>query len=232
MPTKTKSKKQTTEFIGATAGNAEIIKKTNAVDTCFYTAQPGDIITELQPNSAKVDLMQPSLVGMVKFGELACTLALWRQDTRDGMRQYYSLSVNDALAQKEAWQRKDKIEPLHRLKLYEFRQREVTDPDFATTEPFVQAGKAWWAMMWVVLPKNPEEVESYRYFLAFSPQRPAGAWSDALRTDQSSSAERLLQRRKELEEQKFFQQRRLNASSWTTTTTSLSEPLKRNIRER
>src|SRR5262249_23794603 len=88
----------------------------------------------------------------------------------------------------------------------EFRQREFTDPDFAATEPFVQDGKAWWSMMWVVLPKDPEEVEAYRYFLAFSPHRPAGAWSDALRSEQSSGAERLLQRRKELEDGRFFQE--------------------------
>jgi hypothetical protein len=184
-----------------------VIASTKTVSSALpYTANPGDIITELQPNAAKIDLMQPSLVGLVKFGETACTLALWRQDTRDGTRQYYSCSVNDAAVQKEAWQRKEKIEPLHRLKLYEFRQRDATDPDFATTEVFIQDGKPWWTMMWVLLPEDPLEVEAYRYFLVFSPNRAVIAWSDALRNDQSSGVERLLARRKELEDGKFFQE--------------------------
>jgi hypothetical protein len=201
------SKMHTREFVGAEPIKPATPASQETVNGILpYTPQPGDIITELQPNSAKVDPMQPSLVGMMKFGELACTLALWRQDTRDGLRQYYSCSVNDAVAQKEAWQRKESIEPLHRLKLYEFRQREATDPDFATTEPFVQDGRAWWAMLWVILPENPEQVEAYRYSMAFSPHRPAGAWSDALRQDQSSGVERLLQRRRELEDGKFFQE--------------------------
>ena len=170
------------------------------------TLAEGDILTELQPNSGKLDVTHPSLVGLVKFGELACSLALWRRDTKDMLRQYYACSVNDAVAQKEAWQRnKEKIEPLHRLKLYEFRQREATDPDFATTEPFIQDGKRWWGMMWVQMPDS-NNVESFRYHLLFSQQRPASAWSNALKEDQSSGAERLKARRKELEGSLFYRQ--------------------------
>jgi hypothetical protein len=204
MIAKAKTKKTKTQSVKENLNLAPDAQKLIS-DILPYTPQQGDITTELQPNQAKVDVMQPSLLGIVKFGQLACSLALWHQETRDHQRQYYKCSVSDAVAQRAAWQRKEKVDPLHRLSLYEFRQRETTDPDFATTEPFIQNGQAWWAMMWVVMP-NPEDVESYRYFMAFSKHRLAGAWSSALRTEQGSSAERLLQRRKELEDSRFFQE--------------------------
>jgi hypothetical protein len=76
------------------------------------SSREGSICALLRHNSAKVDPMQPALLGTAKFGELTVGLSLWWQSTRDGTRDYYSMSIQDSAKAKESLQRKEKPEPL------------------------------------------------------------------------------------------------------------------------
>jgi hypothetical protein len=175
-------------------------------ETVFpYVAQENDIVMELSTNPNKVDVMHPSLIGTCEIGTLSFSLAFWLQETRDKQRNYYSASLHDAQRQRQAWQdNRTKLEPLHRLKLYEFRKANSNDPDFATTEPFIENEVAWWASMWVLLPQDSKDIDSIRYFLVFShkPFRPA--LTEQSRALAAMGVARLLERRKELESEAFY----------------------------
>jgi hypothetical protein len=171
-----------------------------------YQPAETDIAVELLTNPNKVDVMHPSLIGTCEIGSLTVNLAFWLQQTRDGQRNYYSASLHDAARQKQAWQNnRTKVEPMHRLKFYEFRKSQPSDPDFATVEPFLEDETAWWSSMWVLLPENAEEdIDKIRYFLVFShkPFRPA--LTEQSRELAAIGVARLLARRKELEEGAFY----------------------------
>jgi hypothetical protein len=170
-----------------------------------FEPSPEDILVEPQPNPNKMDVMQPDLLGSCTFGGIAISLAFWNAQTRDGQRMYYSLALNDTVKQKQAWQEGRKnIEPLHRLKLYEFRKGHASDPDFATTECFIAEGKQWWAFLWVLLPEDPNDVENIRYYLLFSPKRFKPALSDPARENAARNVARLLQRREELDDTAYY----------------------------
>jgi hypothetical protein len=189
---------------------------TNVIDTpsppakCHslfpYTPEPHDIVVELTNNPDKVDIMQPSLLGSCKFGELDVRLAFWLSETKDKQRVYYSCACHDALKSKEAWQKDRKtIEPLHKLKFYEFRKTHTSDPDFAAPECFVEASASWWGAMWVLLPEDPDALDLIRYFVVFSSKPFRQALSAQAKESTAIDVARLLQRRKELEASAFWQ---------------------------
>ena len=171
---------------------------------CPYTPEPDDIAIELMANPNKVDIMQPSLLGTAMFGQTAISLAFWLSRTRDNLRNYYSAAIHDALKKKTAWaDGKKTIEPMHKLKFYEFRKSHVFDPDFATPEPFIEAGMSWWGSMWVVLPENLENFEAIQYFLVFSHRPFKPALSEQARETAADGVARLLERRKDLDSTAF-----------------------------
>jgi hypothetical protein len=173
--------------------------------TLPYASSKNDIVVELLTNPNKVDVMHPTLIGTCEIGNLTVNLAFWLQETRDGLRNYYSASLHDAARQKEAWQNnRGKVEPTHRLKLYEFRKARPSDPDFATVEPFIEDGALWWCSMWVLLPENSEEIDNIRYFLVFSPKPFRPAMTEQSRELAAMGVARLLERRKELEDGAFY----------------------------
>jgi hypothetical protein len=170
-----------------------------------YQPLESDIVVELMTNPNKTDVMHPSLIGTCEIGNLTVNLAFWLQETRDGLRNYYSASLHDAARQKDAWQNnRGKVEPAHRLKLYEFRKSQPSDPDFATVEPFIENEITWWSSMWVLLPEDAEDIDNIRYFLVFShkPFRPA--MTEQSRELTAMGVARLLERRKELEDGAFY----------------------------
>jgi hypothetical protein len=180
-------------------------KKSAQTSLIPFEPSPEDIQVEPQPNPNKVDVMQPDLLGSCMLDGTAISLALWNTETRDGQRIYYSLTMHDTVKKKQAWQEGRKnIEPLHKLKLYEFRKGHPSDPDFATTEPFIAEGKPWWAFLWVLLPKDPTDVENIRYGLLFSLKPFKPALSDQARENAERNVARLLQRRKELEDAAYY----------------------------
>ena len=175
----------------------------------------GSVCALLRPNSAKVDPMQPALLGTAKFGDLAVSLSLWWQATRDGQRDYYSMTIQDPVEAREAWLNKEKLPPLARLKLYQFRQKSLDDPDFASSEPFTHEGTDYWALMWVAVPADfPEEaserdLKRIQYALVFSKWRPAEKWEKSLKEFALSAQDFLKARRKELEALKWAQAKKV-----------------------
>jgi hypothetical protein len=177
-----------------------------------YDPSHDDIVIELLANANKIDTFQPDITGTCKLGELEIDLALWLSETRDGTRTYYSLALTDSVRRREALQAakqvknsdKPKIEPLHKLKLYEFRKSHLEDPDFTTPEAFIEGGDTWWGSMWVLLPEDSNDVENIRYFLVFShaPFRPA--LTGKSRENAAMGVARLIERRKELEDAAYY----------------------------
>ena len=159
--------------------------------------------------------MQPALLGSAKFGDLAVGLSLWWQQTRDGQRDYYSMTMQDTEEAREALLNKEKPVPLPRLKLYQFRQKSLDDPDFASSEPFTHEGKDYWALMWVAVPADfPEEaserdLKRIQYALVFSTWRPAEKWEKSLKEFALSAQDFLKARRKELEALKWAQAKKV-----------------------
>jgi hypothetical protein len=174
-----------------------------------YSPEAQDIVLELTSNSNKVDVMQPGLLGTCKLGEIEISLAFWGTPTRDNTRYYYSCAMHDAVKKKEAWAKDRKtIEPLHKLKFYEFRKVYPTDPDFATSESFLEAGSVWWGGMWVLLPEDPDALDQIRYFVVFSSKPFRPALSAQAKENAADAVARLLERRKELENTSFYEARR------------------------
>lgn len=176
-----------------------------------YDPQGDDVLIELMVNPNKIDVMQPDLIGGCTLGALEVDLSLWLATTRDGTRNYYSGSLNDSVrwrearaASKQARGDKPKIEPLHRLKFYEFRKSSSQDPDFTTPEPFIEANAVWWGSMWVLLPEDVEDVENIRYFVIFSHNGFRPALTEKAKENTSLSVARLLERRKELENASYY----------------------------
>jgi hypothetical protein len=176
----------------------------------------GDICTVLTANASKVNSRQPVLLGLVKFGELAVSLSLWWQETQNGQRDYYSMTIQDAVKAKELLQRKEQVEPLARLKLYQFRQNSLDDPDYASSAPFVHEGRGFWALLWVEVPDfadqekgTEQDLRRMKYYLVFSPHRPQEKWEKGLMDTLQNAQQHLLTRRAELEERKLLKARRV-----------------------
>jgi hypothetical protein len=183
---------------------------TSAVDTspslerCIamfpYSPESRDVVVELTPNPNKIDVTQPGLLGSCNLDGVKVSLAFWWGRTKDQTRDYYSAALHDALKKDEAF-KKDRgtIPPLHKLKFYEFRKAHPSDPDFATSECFIEAKAVWWGGMWVLLPEDPEALDLIRYFVVFSPKPFRPALSAQAKENTADSVARLLARRKELE---------------------------------
>ena len=178
----------------------------------------GDICIVLTVNANKVNLMQPALLGLAKFGELTVSLSLWWQETLNGQRDYYSMSIQDAVKAKELLQTKQKVESLAKLKLYQFRQNSLDDPDYVSSEAFLHEGRSFWALLWIDAPDFPdpeklseEDLKRIQYYLVFSPRRPLEKWEKGLTDTLQNAQQHLLTRRAELEERKLLKARRVTA---------------------
>jgi hypothetical protein len=171
-------------------------------------AQEGDIATYLVPNARKTDVRQPTLLGMVKFGSLVCEQAIWWSETMDGQRDYYTLAISDAVAKREALKRKETLEPLHKFRLFQFAQREITDPAYVSERSFLQDGTIWWALLWVDCPLDCDNVEEIKYVLVFSPRRPQERWTDRLKDSLEGSLAHFKARQSELEGRLLYNKRR------------------------
>jgi hypothetical protein len=170
-----------------------------------YSPEPRDVVVELTPNPNKVDIMQPGLLGNVTLGGLEVSIVGWYSQTRNGQRGYYKLYLQDAIKNKEAWQRnRERVEPLHKLHFFEFRKAQPTDPDFAISKSFIEAGSDWWGAMWVLLPEDPEALDLIRYFVVFGPKRFRPALSAQAKENTADSVARLLERRREMETGAFY----------------------------
>ena len=190
--------------------------ETSLIEAPRSRGSDGDICTLLTVNAGKVNDMQPALLGLVKFGELAVSLSLWWQETLNKERDYFSMALQDATKAKELIQKKEKVESLAKLKLYQFKQNSLDDPDYASNEPFVCQGRSFWALLWVDAPEFPdpekiseEDLKLVKYNLVFSLRRPVQKWERALQDTLQSAQEHLVARRRELEERKLLKARRV-----------------------
>ena len=195
---------KTAKVVKQASSNSTTAIDTSAQATCDslfpYSPEPGDVIIELSLNPNKIKATQPGLLGSCKLGNLEVSLVFWGSETQDGSKYYYSCTMQDAVKSKEAWKRdRSTIEPLHKLKFYEFRKGRPTDPDFTIPESFIEGGHAWWGSMWVFLPENADALDQIRYFVVFSSKPFRQALSAQAKENTSDMVARLLERRREME---------------------------------
>jgi hypothetical protein len=207
MPTKTNKNTETKEL--------EVTPSLPLAVSDYTKTHPGAICVLLQPNAAKVDAMQPGLLGSVRVGEQTFHLACWWQQTRDGARDYYSMSITEEETRREALEEGEKPAPTARVKLYQFRQQDGRDPDYASPEPFELNGAHYWGLFWIVVPEDfpadPSEHDLQRviHALIFSHTRPVEKWEKGLMRDMEEAQKFLRERRRELEARRVLHARRV-----------------------
>jgi hypothetical protein len=191
-----------------------------ALDPYALRVRDTDVLLPLSVNPGKVNDMQPVLLGKATIDELFVDVSLWHQETKDKRRDYYSATVRDAEKAKQAWVKsKEQIEPLARLKIYQFQGLNPgEDPDYATSEPWIYNGKARWALLWIDVPKNfPEnedditedDLRKIEYCLILSSRRPREKWQKGLQEDLRSAQSHLILMRRDLASKRLMQARRL-----------------------
>jgi hypothetical protein len=155
------------------------------------------------------------LLGSVRFGEQTFHLACWWQTTRNGQRDYYPISITEEEARREALENDEKPVPTAKTKLYQFRQQDARDPDYASPEAFSLNGALYWALLWVVVPDDfpadPSEQDLQRviHALIFSHTRPIEKWEKGLMRDMEDAQKFLRERRRELEARRVLHARRV-----------------------
>ena len=106
--------------------------------------------------------------------------------------RYYSLSITEE-EEREALEEGEKPVPTARVKLYQFRQQDGRDPDYASPEPFNLNGALYWGLFWIVLPEDfpadPSEQDLQRvvHALIFSDTRPVEKWEKGLMRDMEAA---------------------------------------------
>jgi hypothetical protein len=181
----------------------------------YTQSHPGALCVLLQPNAAKVETMQPALLGSVRFGDDTFRIAGWWNQTRDGARDYYTLSIEEEEALHERLEEDRKPAPGTKAKLWQFRQQSAGDPDYASPEPFrINDDALYWLLFWVHAPEDfpadPSEQDLHRviYALVFSHTRPAERMERMLVREMEDQQKFLRERRRELEARRVLQAKR------------------------
>src|SRR5271166_1419509 len=132
------------------------------------TMNTDNIEFELHPNANKTTDMHPDLTGTFEFDDQTYEFTDWIRRTQDGERDYHSVSIYNAEARKDAFKSKQKIDPLARLKFYEFRKKLATDPDFSTTKEPLRIGAAvLYGNLWVTYNEDPDALEDMTFRVIF-----------------------------------------------------------------
>jgi hypothetical protein len=119
------------------------------------------LVTKLSINPDKIRGEQPDLVGNIVIGDVDYRIALWRKETIDGQREYYTGNVS---------RDGDKNAPKFKLKLYEFRKNSVDDPDLHSPKLCEIAEHKLFAYLWF-RQTPPGAIEEFDITLEFSAER-------------------------------------------------------------
>src|SRR5215468_4287346 len=130
----------------------------NTTTMATATADFDAIVCSLYPNANKQREMHPDLKGSFTYQGKSYDASLWTRQTKDRTRVYHSATISPPYHKGQNSQ-----PPLIKgLKVYEFRKRKESDPDFQTVQPFELFGKEWFLALWVEVGK-PDELESLKF---------------------------------------------------------------------
>jgi hypothetical protein len=146
--------------------------------------------------------MHPDLRGRLALEGKQLDIAVWTRQTKDGTRIYHSATISEPFAKGQASK-----PPLAKgLKLYEFRKRRDSDPDFQSSEGFGLFGGTYFAALWVELGAK-DDFEALRFTLALL-EKPC---SEELTADIQHTLDalraRMLARAQEAEEEKAYREK-------------------------
>jgi hypothetical protein len=172
----------------------------------------GPINCSLYPNANKLHEMHPDLRGRLSVDGSQLDIALWTRQTKDRTRIYHSATISAPYHKGET-----AIPPLAKgVKLYEFRKRKDTDPDFQTPEGgFELSGKTYHLALWVQV-GTKEDIDDLKFTLALLTKPYAVELTSECQGTLGSLRERMRARAKELEEEKSYREKQAETAAAVT----------------
>ena len=135
-----------------TMNNEPNIETMNSID---------GVTCSLYPNFNKLHETHPDLRGQLTLQGTPLEIVLWTRQTKDGTRIYHSATISEPLEKGQSAK-----PPLVRgLKIYEFRKRLDSDPDFQGTESFELLGTSYYLALWVEV-GGKDDFENLKFTLA------------------------------------------------------------------
>lgn len=167
------------------------------------------ITCSLYPNANKLHEMHPDLRGRLSLEGRPLDVALWTRETKDRTRMYHSATISDAYCKGAPTS-----PPLAKgVKIYEFRKKDDSDPDFQSPDGFDLLGKNYYLALWVAI-GGKEDIEDLKFTLALLPKPYAVKPTAECASTLTSLRERMRTRAKELEEEKAYSEKQAAAVSY------------------
>jgi hypothetical protein len=155
----------------------------------------------LYPNADKRDPMHPDLRGRLTLEDRAFEVALWTRQTKDRTRIYHSATISEPFHKGETPR-----PPLAKgLKLYEFRKRRDSDPDFQSVEGFELLGAASHLALWVEVGAG-DDLEALKFTLALLKEPYAVELTADCQQTLASLRDRMRARAREAEEEREYKE--------------------------
>jgi hypothetical protein len=158
----------------------------------------------LYPNADKMHEMHPDLRGRLQVEGRSLDIALWTRQTKDHTRIYHSATISEQYRKGEPAK-----PPLAKgVKIYEFRKRNDSDPDFQSPEGFELLGKTYHLALWVRV-GGKEDVDDLNFRLELLSKPYAVELTTEVKGTLGSLRERMQTRAKELEDEKAYQEKQV-----------------------
>jgi hypothetical protein len=178
----------------------------------YTKTHPGAICVFLHPNAAKVDAMQPGLLGSVRVGDNIFHLACWWQQTRDGARDYYSMHHGGGGSARGPGGRRE-ARPHGAGQALPIPAAGRTRPGLCLAGAVRPERRALLGLLWIFVPDDfpadPSEQDLQRviHALIFSHTRSVEKWEKGLMRDMEEAQKFLRERRRELEARRVLHAR-------------------------
>jgi len=111
---------------------------------------------ELHPNAQKQRDTHPDITGRIDLNSRPYTVVVWTRTTQDGQRIYHSCTIAPPY-RKGATEQAYPI--LKTAKMYEFRKRKPTDPDYQSVQAYQLLDDSVYLAMWVTLGTDDDEAD-------------------------------------------------------------------------
>jgi hypothetical protein len=152
--------------------------------------------------------MHPDLRGRLTLEGKALDLALWTRQTKDRTRIYHSATISEPYVKGQ-----QSGPPLAKgIKVYEFRKRRDSDPDFQSPESFSLLGRNYYLALWVEVGTN-DDLEELKFTIALLTEPYSAELTSDCQQTMRALRERLKERVKELEDERAYNESQATAAA-------------------
>jgi hypothetical protein len=145
--------------------------------------------------------MHPDFRGRFTLQGKPLEIVVWTRQTKDGTRIYHSATISEPLEKGQPAK-----PPLVRgLKIYEFRKRRDSDPDFQGTEEFQLLGASYYLALWVEV-GGKDDLENLRFTLALIEKPYLSEPTAGCQQTLTSLANRMRERAREATEEREYKE--------------------------